>query len=120
MPIYEYICDACGHELEALQKINDDPLKDCPGCEQQALRKKISAAAFRLKGGGWYETDFKSGNKKNLAGGEDGKTGGKAEGEKTAKAGKEGDSKAGDSQASKSESKTKKEAASKKDAGTTG
>ena len=68
MPIYEYICDACGHELEALQKMSDEPLKQCPDCSAEALRKKVSAAAFRLKGGGWYETDFKSGNKKNLAG----------------------------------------------------
>ncbi|PCK08783.1 MAG: transcriptional regulator [Alteromonadaceae bacterium] len=68
MPIYEYTCEACGHDLEALQKMSEAPLQDCPSCEQKSLRKKISAAAFRLKGGGWYETDFKSGNKKNLAG----------------------------------------------------
>ena len=67
MPIYEYRCDGCGHELEALQKMSDDPLMDCPACNQPQLKKKVSAAAFRLKGGGWYETDFKSGNKKNLA-----------------------------------------------------
>ena len=68
MPIYEYQCQACGHELEALQKIADAPLVDCPECSEAALKKKVSAAAFRLKGGGWYETDFKTGNKKNLAG----------------------------------------------------
>lgn len=68
MPIYEYQCDACGHALEALQKMADAPLSDCPSCNEAALRKKVSAAAFRLKGGGWYETDFKSGKKKNLAG----------------------------------------------------
>ena len=68
MPIYEYRCDNCGHELEAIQKISDDPLKECPKCEQDSLKKKISAAGFRLKGGGWYETDFKSGNKKNVVG----------------------------------------------------
>lgn len=68
MPIYEYQCDACGHELEALQKISDAPLTDCPACKANDLVKKISAAGFRLKGSGWYETDFKSGkNKKNLA-----------------------------------------------------
>ena len=71
MPIYEYQCQACGEELEALQKISDEPLKDCPHCGKSTLRKKVSAAAFRLKGGGWYETDFKTGNKKNLAGGSD-------------------------------------------------
>lgn len=68
MPIYEYKCESCGHELEALQKISDDPLKECPSCHQETLKKKVSAAAFRLKGGGWYETDFKSGKQKNLAG----------------------------------------------------
>ena len=71
MPIYEYQCQECGNELEALQKISDDPLVDCPACEAPELKKKISASAFRLKGGGWYETDFKTGNKKNLAGGAD-------------------------------------------------
>lgn len=66
MPIYEYECEACGHRLEALQKLSDAPLKKCPECGKPALHKLISAAAFRLKGGGWYETDFKSGNKRNL------------------------------------------------------
>lgn len=68
MPIYEYQCTACGALHEALQKASDELLKECPSCGESALRKKVSAAAFRLKGGGWYETDFKSGNKKNLAG----------------------------------------------------
>lgn len=68
MPIYEYQCQSCGHEYEALQKISDAPLKDCPACNKPDLVKKISASGFRLKGGGWYETDFKSGNKKNVAG----------------------------------------------------
>ncbi|MBF6647589.1 FmdB family zinc ribbon protein [Methylobacter sp. BlB1] len=68
MPIYEYQCQACGHEHEALQKLSDAPLINCPACSQPELMKKISAAGFRLKGGGWYETDFKSGNKKNVAG----------------------------------------------------
>jgi putative FmdB family regulatory protein len=71
MPIYEYQCEACGKNLEALQKISAAPLLDCPECGEPALKKKISAASFRLKGGGWYETDFKTGNKKNLAGGSD-------------------------------------------------
>lgn len=66
MPFYEYACQACGEELEALQKISEPPLTDCPACKKPALRKKISAAGFRLKGGGWYETDFKSGNKRNV------------------------------------------------------
>jgi putative FmdB family regulatory protein len=74
MPIYEYQCQACGKELEALQKISDEPLQVCPACGAATLKKKVSAAAFRLKGGGWYETDFKTGNKKNLAGGADSTT----------------------------------------------
>ena len=70
MPIYEYECKACGHRQEAIQKMSDDPLLDCPACNKPELKKLISAAAFRLKGGGWYETDFKGGNKKNVAKGE--------------------------------------------------
>jgi putative FmdB family regulatory protein len=66
MPIYEYRCDACGHELEAMQKMSDAPLSECPKCGEKALKKQLSAAGFRLKGGGWYETDFKSGKQKNL------------------------------------------------------
>jgi putative FmdB family regulatory protein len=67
MPIYEYLCSECGHQVEVLQKISDEPLKDCPACGKPAMKKMVSAAAFRLKGGGWYETDFKSGKKKNVA-----------------------------------------------------
>ncbi len=69
MPIYEYACQACGQEMEKLQKLSDAPLTDCPACGKPALVKKVSAAGFRLKGSGWYETDFKSGDKKNLASG---------------------------------------------------
>jgi putative FmdB family regulatory protein len=68
MPIYEYQCEACGYKLEKLQKIADEPLVDCPECSETALRKLVSAAAFRLKGMGWYETDFKTGSKRNLVG----------------------------------------------------
>ena len=68
MPIYEYVCDDCGHELEALQGMSDAMLTDCPDCGHAALRRKISAAAFRLKGSGWYETDFKKENRRNIAG----------------------------------------------------
>ena len=64
MPIYEYHCLACGHELEALQRMSDDPLAFCPECNEEKLKKKISAAAFQLKGTGWYETDFKNSGKK--------------------------------------------------------
>jgi putative FmdB family regulatory protein len=69
MPIYEYECTSCGHILEKLQKVTEPPLSQCPECNEAALQKLISAAGFRLKGGGWYETDFKTGNKKNLTGG---------------------------------------------------
>ncbi len=68
MPIYEYECKSCGDVHEALQKMSDEPLVVCPACNEPELMKKISAAGFRLKGGGWYETDFKSGSKKNVAG----------------------------------------------------
>ncbi len=67
MPIYEYACVECGHEFDALQKMSDAPLTDCPACRQQSLQKKVSAPGFRLSGSGWYETDFKSKNQKNLA-----------------------------------------------------
>jgi putative FmdB family regulatory protein len=68
MPIYEYQCESCSHGLEALQKLSDAALVDCPACGKASLKKQISAAGFRLSGGGWYETDFKSGKKKNIAG----------------------------------------------------
>jgi putative FmdB family regulatory protein len=69
MPFYEYQCKSCGHQLEAMQKINDAPLKKCPHCGKPQLTRLMSAPVFRLKGGGWYETDFKGDgdNKKNLA-----------------------------------------------------
>jgi putative FmdB family regulatory protein len=66
MPIYEYQCQSCGHHLEKLQRMSDAPLSDCPECQQPDLRRLVSAAAFRLKGGGWYETDFKKDGRKNL------------------------------------------------------
>lgn len=69
MPFYEYQCKLCGHHLEAMQKVNDHPLKKCPDCGKSALQRLMSAPVFRLKGGGWYETDFKSDGegKRNLA-----------------------------------------------------
>jgi putative FmdB family regulatory protein len=68
MPIYEYRCAACGHYLDALQKMTDAPLRKCPDCGKSQLRRLVSAPQFRLKGSGWYETDFKKGNetKRNL------------------------------------------------------
>ena len=68
MPIYDYRCQACGATQEALQKISDPDLTDCASCGKSELKKQISAAGFRLAGSGWYETDFKTGNKKNIAG----------------------------------------------------
>ena len=62
MPIYEYRCSACGHEKDALQKMSDPPLVECPNCGQAALVKLVSAAGFQLKGSGWYATDFKGGS----------------------------------------------------------
>ncbi len=63
MPIYEYRCDACGHEHEAIRKFSDVPLTTCPACGKEALVKKVSAAGFQLKGSGWYQTDFRGGSK---------------------------------------------------------
>nr|WP_223788379.1 zinc ribbon domain-containing protein [Marinicella sp. NBU2979] len=67
MPIYEYHCRDCGHELEKLQKMSDAPLTDCPSCDTPNLVKKVSAAGFQLKGTGWYATDFKHKGKPQTA-----------------------------------------------------
>lgn len=67
MPFYEYRCESCGHELEALQKISEAPLTDCPECARPGLVKLVSATAFQLKGNGWYATDFKGGSKGDSA-----------------------------------------------------
>lgn len=64
MPIYEYQCVECEHIEEVIQKVSDEPLSVCPACNKPALKKNVTAAGFRLSGGGWYETDFKSGDKK--------------------------------------------------------
>ena len=76
MPIYEYQCQKCHHHLEALQKISDKPLRECPECGKHTLQRLMSAPMFRLVGSGWYETDFKSDkeSKRNLAGKDDGPT----------------------------------------------
>ena len=70
MPIYEYCCEHCNHHKEALQGINDPPLLRCEQCEHDSLKRLLSASGFRLKGGGWYETDFKTAadKQKNLVG----------------------------------------------------
>jgi putative FmdB family regulatory protein len=73
MPIYEYACSSCEHRFDELQKISEAALVHCPKCNEPALRKLLSAPKFRLKGQGWYETDFKTGNKRNLHGEADSK-----------------------------------------------
>ena len=97
MPIYGYICTNCGHSLDALQKMSDDPLVDCPECGQPQLKRQLSAPRFRLKGKGWYETDFKTDNQRNLHG----------EKESSKKDDKKSDSKA-DTKGSKSKSDSTK------------
>ena len=78
MPIYGYNCKSCEHTFDALQKMSDPKLVDCPECDEPSLRKLLSAPKFRLKGKGWYETDFKTGDKRNIAGDTDKKPGGKS------------------------------------------
>ncbi len=117
MPIYEYECEACGHRTEALQKVSDAPLTQCPECDRLALRKLVSAAGFRLKGSGWYETDFKSGRKRNvLDGGESPAPGkeskeGKKDMESKEKPAKESKEKKAPETAAKSEKKSGDKAA---------
>ena len=102
MPIYEYQCEACGYKFEKLQKISDDPLKVCPSCGASKLSKLVSAAAFRLKWGGWYETDFKTSGRRNVSDSEKSKTNDSSEKSSTKESGgKKNDSKkSGDSSVS--------------------
>lgn len=105
MPFYEYECSNCKFYVETLQKISDEPLKKCPSCKKQALKKLISAPVFRLKGAGWYETDFKSDgeDKRNLADREEAAD--KPEDTKATDAKADKDTKAADKKAEKAESK---------------
>ena len=98
MPIYEYKCQSCENELEKLQRLSDPPLTDCPVCDEPALRRLISAAGFRLKGEGWYETDFKKDGKRNLHDSGDSKSSDSGD----SKSSDSGDSKSSDSGDSKS------------------
>ena len=66
MPIYEYKCSKCEHQFEVIQRFSDNPVESCPECNEKPVKKLVSAPSFRLKGGGWYETDFKTGSKKNI------------------------------------------------------
>jgi putative FmdB family regulatory protein len=125
MPIYEYRCESCGHTLDALQKISDDPLKECPDCEAIALKRLISAPAFRLKGGGWYETDFKSDKDKrrNLADGGESKPKDDGAAASETKSDAKTDSKAGDAKSAdskKPEAPKSAEQKSSKGTGSTG
>lgn len=121
MPIYPYVCTECGHEFDALQKISDDPLSECPACGKSALRKRLAAPAFKLKGTGWYETDFKNTGKKTAEekSGKDGKDKDAKSGDtgKKEPAGKQGDSGTGAKGGSgtASDGKTKSAAAGKED-----
>jgi putative FmdB family regulatory protein len=85
MPIYEYACTNCEHTLDALQKVADEPLVDCPECGKPALKRLLSAPRFRLKGQGWYETDFKKENQRNLHGEKEDKPAKDKSGDKGAK-----------------------------------
>ena len=110
MPIYEYACASCDHHLEALQKISEDPLVFCPECGEESLRKMVSAAAFVLKGSGWYETDFKNSGKekpKETKAG-DGQPDTKNAGDTKSGDGASGDTKSSDTKSSESKSDSSK------------
>lgn len=106
MPIYGYICNSCEHTLDALQKMSDDPLVYCPDCGEPQLKRQLSAPRFRLKGRGWYETDFKTENQRNLHSEKD-----------TAKKDGKPASAAGDKTPSKADAKKVSGATTKADAG---
>ena len=99
MPIYEYACRSCEHRFESIQKASEAPLRDCPECGEATLKKLLSAPVFRLKGSGWYETDFKTGDKRNVA-----ETGDAGEGGKDGDATKSGDKAGADKDAGKAAS----------------
>lgn len=114
MPIYEYKCRDCGHYHEALQKMADAVLTDCPECGKPALKRLLSAPQFRLKGGGWYETDFKTGQKRNLHGEQksDAKADSKSD-KKDKKEAKAGDQKKSDSGSAKGGSQSSNQSSKK-------
>ncbi|MDH3747472.1 MAG: zinc ribbon domain-containing protein [Gammaproteobacteria bacterium] len=120
MPIYGYACTNCGHTLDALQKIADDPLVQCPVCDEAQLKRQLSAPRFRLKGQGWYETDFKSDNQRNLAGEKEAKESDDKADTKKSVDKKSDDSKSADKKtdttksATKSEKKTEKKTSNSK------
>ena len=113
MPIYEYACVSCDHHLETLQKMSEDPLVFCPECGEESLRKKVSAAAFVLKGSGWYETDFKNSGKEKPkdAKASDGQPTSKNASDTKSGEGASGDTKSSDSKSSESKSVSSKSTA---------
>ena len=116
MPIYEYACVLCDHHLEPLQKMSEDPLVFCPECGEESLRKKVSAAAFVLKGSGWYETDFKNSGKEKP---KDAKASDGQPASKTASNTKSGEGASGDTKSSDSKSSESKSVSSKSTADST-
>jgi len=117
VPIYEYACKQCDHTLDALQKMSDDPLIDCPACGEATLRKMLSAPRFRLKGKGWYETDFKDGSQRNVLSSDaeppassksESKADGKSDGKSDGKTGKETGKKTTEPTTAKSTTKAEK------------
>ena len=110
MPIYEYACASCDHHLEALQKISEDPLVFCPECGGESLRKMVSAAAFVLKGSGWYETDFKNSGKEKPKDtkASDGQSASKNSSDTKSGDGASGDTKSSDGKSSESKSESTK------------
>ncbi|HET8875540.1 MAG TPA: FmdB family zinc ribbon protein [Casimicrobiaceae bacterium] len=108
MPIYAYRCTSCGHELEALQKLSDARLTECPACHAAALIKKVSAAGFQLKGSGWYATDFRNSGAKQPAKDAAAKTGDANAGDKANGAATKTDAKSGDGATTESTTTTTK------------
>lgn len=108
MPIYGYACKSCDHSFDALQKISEPRLVECPECGEESLQKQLSAPKFRLKGAGWYETDFKTGDKRNIAGDSDAKPDAKKDDstEKPAKADAKSDAKPEVKSETRTETKT--------------
>jgi putative FmdB family regulatory protein len=101
MPIYEYRCESCGEVIEKIQKVSDAPLKDCPACGKPALKKLVSASSFRLKGSGWYETDFKGKKKPAKDDGGDGAASGDSSADNSDKKGGDSGKKGNDTPSGK-------------------
>lgn len=116
MPIYEYTCAACGHRFENMQGVNDPPPAKCPACGKRRVKRLVSAPAFRLKGSGWYESDFKTGKKRNMH--DAGEGGGSSAGSAsdTASTSSSTDAKAADAKPAAGGEKPAKTAASEKPA----